>query len=89
MPTIIIKILEMRIIKTTPTHEIWEDEYEGNKVQFTKNLLTDEIHVNAKDFARVIGFNSLEDMMMDDKILDCINEVKEETGVFPITKQNF
>ena len=79
----------MKIIKTTPTHEVWQDEYEGQKVQFTKNLLTGEIHVNAQDFAKVIGFDSLEDMMSDNKILDCINEVKKETGIFPITKQNF
>ena len=79
----------MKLIRTTATHEVWESEYEGQKVQFTKNLSTGEIHVNARDFARVIGFNSLEEMMMDDKILDCINEVKAETGVFPITQQNF
>ena len=79
----------MRIIKTTATHEVWESEYEGKKVQFTKNLLTDEIHVNAQDFAKVIGFDSLEEMMSDDKIMDCINEVKKETGIFPITQHNF
>ena len=79
----------MRLIKITPTHEVWEDSYENQVVQFTKNLLTDEIHVNAEDFAKVMGYDSLQDMMMDDKILDCMNEVKEEIGKFPITKQNF
>ena len=66
----------MRLIKTTPTHEIWQSFYDGLPVQFTKNLLTQELHVNAQDFAKVIGFDSLEDMMSDNKILDCINEVK-------------
>lgn len=79
----------MRIVKTTPTHEVWESEYEGQKVQFTKNLLTDEMHVNANDLAKIMGFDSLEEMMMQDDILDCMNEVKNETGVFLITKQNF
>lgn len=79
----------MRIIKTSPTHEVWQDEFEGNKIQFTKNLSTGQIHVNARDFARVIGFNSLEEMLLQDEILDCINQIKAETGIFPITKQNF
>lgn len=79
----------MRIIKTTATHEVWQSEYEGQEVQFTKNLLTNEIRMDANHLAKVMGFDSLQEMMADDEILDCINESYRETGVWPITKQNF
>ena len=79
----------MRLIKTTPTHEVWEDLYENQVVQFTKNLLTDEVHMNANHLAKIMGFDSLQHMMADDEILDCIIESHKETGIFPITKQTF
>jgi hypothetical protein len=79
----------MKLVNTTLTHEIWESQYEGKTVRFTKNRFTNEISVNAHDFAQVIGYKSLDDMMMDDNVLDACNEIKEETGVFPITKQVF
>ena len=79
----------MRLIKTTATHEIWQSFYDGLPVQFTKNLLTQELHVNAEDLAKVMGFDSLQSMMANDQILDCINQVKQETGIWPLSKQNF
>ena len=79
----------MRLIKTVLPNEIWESEYEGKTVQFLKNVFTDEISVNAHDFAQCIGYKSLDDMMLDDDILDACNDLHKETGKFPITKQNF
>jgi len=79
----------MKLIKTTPTHEIWEGEFEGKAVQFLKNVFTDEISVDAHHFALCMGYKSLDDMMMDDNVLDACIEVKQETGIFPIMKQNF
>jgi hypothetical protein len=78
----------MRLVNTTLTHEIWESQYEGKTVQFMKNIFTNEISVNAHNFAQVIGYDSLEDMMLDDNVLDACNEITAETGVFPIIKQN-
>ena len=79
----------MKLVNTTPTHEIWESQYEGKTVQFMKNIITNELSVNAHHYALCIGYESLEDMMLDDEVLDACNEIKKETGVFPITKQNF
>ena len=79
----------MELIRTTPTHEIWQGEFEGKAVQFLKNVFTNEISVNAHDFALCMGYKSLDDMMMDDNVLDACIEVKQETGIFPIIKQNF
>ena len=79
----------MRYIKTVFPNEIWESEYEGITVQFLKNVFTNELSVNAHHYAQCIGYKSLEDMMLDDDVLDACNEIKKETGVFPITKQNF
>ena len=79
----------MKLVNTTLTHEIWESQYEGKTVQFMKNIFTNEISVNAHHFAQCIGYKSLEDMMLDNEVLDACNEIKKETGEFPITKQNF
>ena len=79
----------MRYIKTILPNEIWESEYEGKTVQFLKNVFTNELSVNAHHYAQCIGYKSLEDMMLDDDVLDACNEIKKETGVFPIMKQNF
>ena len=79
----------MRLVKTIFPNEIWESEYEGITVQFLKNIFTNELSVNAHHYAQCIGYESLEDMMLDDEVLDACNEIKKETGVFPITKQNF
>ncbi len=79
----------MRYIKTILPNEIWESEYEGKTVQFLKNVFTNELSVNAHHVARAIGYKSLDDMMMDDEVLDACNEIKKETGEFPITKLNF
>ena len=79
----------MRLVKILLPNEIWESEYKGKTVQFVKNVFTNEISVNAHHFAQCIGYDSLEDMMMDDNVLDACNEIKEETGIFPIVKQDF
>jgi hypothetical protein len=79
----------MKLVNTTLTHEIWESEYEGKTVQFMKNIFTNELSLNAHDFAQVMGYKSLDDMMLDNDVLDACNEITKETGVFPITKQNF
>ena len=79
----------MRLVKTIFPNEIWESEYEGITAQFLKNVFTNELSVNAHHYALCIGYESLEDMMLDDEVLDACNEIKKETGVFPITKQNF
>ena len=81
--------IRMRLIKTILPNEIWESEYEGKTVQFIKNVFTNEISVNAHHFAQCIGYDSLEDMMLDNDVLDACNEIKEETGIFPIVKQDF
>lgn len=79
----------MRLIKTTPTYEVWKDYFEGVEVLFTKDLKTQEIHMNAESLAKIMGYGSLEDMLGNDEVLDLMNEVKEETGVFPIVKKQF
>lgn len=79
----------MNLISQTLTHEYYLGDFEGHTVRFVKNKRTGELKVNAEDLATILGYESLEQMMLDDKVLDLCNEVKEGTGVFPITKQNF
>ncbi|MBC7409101.1 MAG: hypothetical protein H7339_11995 [Arcicella sp.] len=79
----------MRLIKTVLPNEIWESEFEGKTVQFIKNVFTNEISVNASQFAQCIGYKSLDEMMMDDNVLDACNDIHKETGIFPISVQTF
>ena len=79
----------MKLIRTTPTHEIWLGNFQGTDVRFMKNLLTNEICVDAHQYAQCIGYASLTEMMHDDSVLDACNELKNETGKFPIFKQEF
>ncbi len=37
-----------------------------------------------EDTAHLFGFENIQEMMSNDKVLDIINEFKKETGEFPI-----
>jgi hypothetical protein len=74
----------MKLIDETPTHQIFEDFYQGHQVRFLKDKITDEFSVHADDLARVIGFKNTQEMMSDDTFLDIVNDQHKKTGEFPI-----
>ena len=74
----------MKLIETTPKHFIFEDYFQGIQVLIMKNKATGVIHINADSVAKVLGYADTQDMMSSDKVLDLCNEVKNETGIFPI-----
>jgi hypothetical protein len=78
----------MKLIKQTESYQVYEDFYQGKQVRFIKDIATGQINVNAHDFAKVMGYATLEEMMSDDTVLDACNEIKEKNGVFPIMKIN-
>ena len=76
----------MKLIDQTETHLYYESYFEGQKVIMMQDRKTGEIHLNADDTAKILGYDSLEEMMLDDAILDALNEEYQEKGVFPISK---
>lgn len=76
----------MNLIETTATHEIFLSHFEGKPVRFIKDRQTGEININADDAAKVLGFDSITDLMSEDGALDIVNQVKKETGKFPLSQ---
>lgn len=76
----------MKLIERTTDYEIYLDCFMGNSVRIKKDLRTNEVSFFAEDVATVLGYESLDGMMQDDDVLDCINEEHKRTGVFPIQK---
>lgn len=61
------------------------DYYEGHEITFRRNVFTNEIVILFNDeLARAFGFVSVEDMMLDDDVLDKMNEIYRQTGIFPV-----
>ena len=76
----------MKLIDQTETHFYYESYFEGQKVSMMQDKKTGELHVNADDAAKIFGYGSLEQMMLDDAVLDALNQEYKEKGVFPISK---
>lgn len=61
--------------------------FQGCEIIVRQNVFSKEITFLLTDeFAKCLGYESVEKMMLDDNILDGLNEIYKETGVFPITK---
>ena len=71
-----------RIVGRDFFHEILESyfEFDGRKtpVRFSRNIFTGEVKIDANDTARVLGFESLNDLLGTDKGLDAISEWKRD-----------
>lgn len=71
------------------TSENWINEYytsyfEGNPITFIKNKLNGEVHINADEAVKALGFNgSFEDYLGTDEGLDLINKWKQEHPDIP------
>lgn len=76
----------MTLIKTTATHNIYLDFFEGIPIRILKDIKTNEISFFAEDVAKALDYGSLENMLGSDEVLDLMNEVKSETGKYPIYK---
>ena len=76
----------MRLLKTTATHYIYLDFFEGVPIRILKDIKTNEISFFAEDVAKALDYGSLENMMGSNEVLDLMNEVKSQTGNYPIYK---
>lgn len=76
------------MIKTheTDTHTYFIDYFDGTQVKIMKNKKTGEILFDAESVAKILGYGSMQGMMSDDNVLDLVNELKRDTGKFPIIK---
>ena len=76
----------MRLINTTAMHRIYLDFFEGIPIRILKDIKTNEISFMAEDVAKALDYGSLENMMGSNEVLDLMNEVKSQTGNYPIYK---
>ena len=76
----------MKLIDQSETHFYYESYFEGQKVSMMQDRKTGKLMVNAEDAAKIFGYNSAEEMFLDDAVLDTLNEEYKESGVFPISK---
>ena len=74
----------MILMEKTEKHEIYLDFFENIPIRIMKNIQTSEISFFAEDVAKALDYGSLENMMGSDEVLDLMNEVKSETGSYPI-----
>jgi prophage antirepressor-like protein len=74
----------MQLIKTTAEHHIYLDFFEGIPIRILKDIKTNEISFFAEDVAKALDYDSLENFMGSDEVLDMMNEVHSETGSYPI-----
>lgn len=63
-------------------YEYYTDHLLDIEVSFRKNKVTGEIHIGFNDemAQKIFGFESVEKMMRDPKIIELINLYFEETG---------
>jgi hypothetical protein len=56
----------------------------GFHVRLLLNNHTDELHILANDYAKYIGYQSLDDMLINNEVMDTCIIIKDLTGIFPI-----
>jgi len=68
-----------RLIHEDFFHQIFESVYyDGTPVRFIKNKFTDEIRIAADDVARVLGHETINDLLGTDGGLDVISEWQKD-----------
>lgn len=70
----------MKQISETPTHTVHLDYFQGQQVRIYKSKATGELHFNADDAAKVLGYKDHADMMRDPKIQARLIELEAKTG---------
>jgi prophage antirepressor-like protein len=68
-----------RLVSEDFFHQIFEDVYyDGTPVRFIKNKFTGEIRIAANDVARVLGYETANDLLGTDGGLDAISDWKRD-----------
>lgn len=66
------------------TNEYFTAYYQGQPITFSKNKLTDEVHINADQAIQALGFDgSFRDYLGTDEGLDLISDWKKEHPDIP------
>jgi len=68
----------------TETHFPVPGLINGVPVVFMADRATEELMIPIDSVAIALGFESVEEMMSDDRVLDIINKNSTDTGKFPI-----
>ena len=75
----------MKLIDQTETHEYYLDTFNGSEVRLVKDIETGTFSIFTEDLAKALGFESEEQMLSSDIMLDYMNVVGQETGKFPLS----
>ncbi|MFG5856868.1 hypothetical protein LDB17_01505 [Dysgonomonas sp. Shenzhen-Wh21] len=66
------------------TNEYFTAYYQGQPITFSKNKLTDEVHINADQAIQALGFDgSFRDYLGTDEGLDLISDWKKDHPDIP------
>ncbi len=76
----------MKHLFSTPTHDHFLDHFEGQPVRILRNRLNGEILFEGESVARCMGFESEQDMMSDDRVLDAIIDHIRQEGESPLRR---
>lgn len=76
----------MTLLKTDNNYEYYLDFFEGKPVKIMRDRKTSEILFDGESVAAYLGYDSMQTMMSQDEVLDCINEHTKETGTSPLRK---
>ena len=74
----------MKIVSEDFFYQIFEDEYDGLPVRFSRNKFTGDVNISADDTARILGYGSIHDLLGTDKGLDVISDWKRDNPGKPI-----
>lgn len=67
-------------------YEYYLDYFQGMPVKILRDRKTGEIFFDAGSVTKCLGYESTQDMMSQDEVLDLINQHKRETGESPLKR---
>ena len=79
----------MKLIQATETYLVFQGMFGTAPVRYIFNRADGEMFIHSQDLAKALGFSCEQEMCSSDAILDILNEMKEESGSFPLVKLDF
>ena len=79
----------MKLIQVTETYLVYQGMFGNAPVRYIYSRADQEMFVHSQDLAKALGFSNEQEMCSSDAILDILNDMKEQSGSFPIVKLDF
>lgn len=78
----------MKLINETDTHHVYVTFISEEPVRVFSCKQSGEVSFVLDDLAKALGYESEEEMMSNDAILDEIIEIQKTSGCFPVKSMN-